>query len=416
MNNKRINWLSLSRGQTGALMFLLPALSLVTSWGVSTVSFLFIIAALYHFKPSRAALLTHWPAVRWVVLAFLVNFLFAVATFLARPEAGSGSMEKPLRMLLAVSALALVLASRPPRTWLWSGISLGALGGAALVGYQRIALGMERPGGLLNAITTGDVLVLFGLLSLVGALGAPRLRERARDGMGTIAGFAGSLMTGTRGGWLAVALAALVAARYGRSLGTARTLAATACALALMAAAWMVPATGVRARIAQGVQDVTTYMDGGSAYTNIGIRLALWDGAGVLIAERPLLGADYATYRRELARHVAEGRLDPVVLPAVHLHNDALQALVSGGVVGLLVWLGTLAAPGIFFARRLAEGAAAPVEERIPALAGLLVVTSYFAFGLTEVIFWSVKASLLYALLVCMLMGLSLNVKAIDGK
>ncbi len=78
--------------------------------------------------------------------------------------------------------------------------------------------------------------------------------------------------------------------------------------------------------------------------------------------------------------------------------------------------MATLAAPGVFFARMLARRDDGADERRVPALAGLVVVTSYFAFGLTEVIFWSVKASLLYALLVCMLMGLSLNVKAIDGK
>lgn len=414
MKNKLINWLASARGLACALMFLLPALSLVTAWGVSAISFLCIIAALYHFKPSRAALLAHWPQVRWVVLAFGANFLFATATFLARPEAGSGSVEKPLRMLLAVSALALVLAARPSASALWRGISVGALGGALLVGHQRIVLGMERPGGLLNAITTGDILMLFALLSLVAAIGVSRARTVSVAG--TVAGLAGSLMTGTRGGWLAAGLAAglvpLLAVKYGRRGGAARSALAVGIVCVLLAGAWLAPVTGVRARVEQGVADVTAYMEGGSAYTNIGIRLALWEGAAVLIAERPLLGADYATYRRELARHVAEGRLDPVVLPAVHFHNDALQALVSGGIAGLLVWLATLAAPGLFFARMLALRAAA----RVPALAGMVVVTSYFAFGLTEVIFWSVKASLLYALLVCMLMGLSLNVKAIDGK
>jgi O-antigen ligase len=46
----------------------------------------------------------------------------------------------------------------------------------------------------------------------------------------------------------------------------------------------------------------------------------------------------------------------------------------------------------------------------------MLVVSSYLCFGLTEVIFWSVKASLLYALMVMILMGLCLNTKEEDGK
>ena len=52
---------------------------------------------------------------------------------------------------------------------------------------------------------------------------------------------------------------------------------------------------------------------------------------------------------------------------------------------------------------------AGPGAARAPALAGTLQVTSYLAFGLTEVIFWSVRASLFYALMVFVLMGLCLN-------
>jgi O-antigen ligase len=40
-----------------------------------------------------------------------------------------------------------------------------------------------------------------------------------------------------------------------------------------------------------------------------------------------------------------------------------------------------------------------------------LVVTSYMCFGLTEVIFWSMKGSLFYALMVFILMGFCLNAK-----
>jgi O-antigen ligase len=79
-----------------------------------------------------------------------------------------------------------------------------------------------------------------------------------------------------------------------------------------------------------------------------------------------------------------------------------------------VVWLGTLAAPLAFFARQLR--AQAGRERRALALAGALVVVSFFGFGLTEVIFWSVKASLFYSLTVFLLMGLCLNAKEDDGE
>ncbi|MES2320607.1 MAG: O-antigen ligase family protein [Pseudomonadota bacterium] len=389
---------------------MLPFLSLVTLWGVSLSSFLFLGAALVYFKPCRIALATHWPQVRWVAAAFLINFLFAAFCLLARPETTTGIIEKPARMVLAISALALVSAFRPRRDALWWGVAGGAFGGALLVSFQRLALDMDRPGGLLNAITTGDVLVCFALVALAASIDLRASGKAAWMAMGAVAGLAGAMMTGTRGGLVALLPAAFLFARYGRLLGPGRMRGLVVASFALVAVTYAIPQSGARERVAQGVRDVQSWYAGGDAYTNMGIRLELWKGAAALIAEKPLLGRDFASAKRQMTQRVGEGSLDPVVLPAVHFHNDALHALVTGGTVGLLAWLAILAAPLAFFARRLRD------ESFAPALAGMLVVCSYFCFGLTEVIFWSVKASLLYALLVFLLMGLCLNTKEKDGK
>jgi O-antigen ligase len=94
---------------TGSLAFLFPFLSLVTLFGVSLGSFLFLATALISFKPCRDALVRHWPQVRWVVLAFLLHFLFVLGCALVR-GANMNTVEKPARMFFAVSAW--------PRCWL----------------------------------------------------------------------------------------------------------------------------------------------------------------------------------------------------------------------------------------------------------------------------------------------------------
>ena len=94
-----------------------------------------------------------------------------------------------------------------------------------------------------------------------------------------------------------------------------------------------------------------------------------------------------------------------------HLHNDALQALVTRGVPGLVCWLAIMLAPLCWFGRRLRH--AATGEQAAPALAGLLVVVTDLMAGLSEVMFWSMKASLLYAMLVFAFMACCLA--AADG-
>lgn len=416
MNNNLTNMLGSKQGFVSVLVFLLPFLSLVTLWGVSAFSFVFFIAALVLFPASGAALKRHWRATRWVVLAFLFNFLFFVLCYLLRPEAVLGTLEKPLRMFLAVSAMALVLAFRPGRNAMWWGVIGGAAAGALVAGYERLVLDIERPGGGINPITYGDLLMCLGLVCLAAAVDLRTSHRAIWAGLGALAGLAGTILTGTRGGWIALILAALLFVRYSHAVSSKRVRALLVISFALVAASYFVPDSGVRARVKQGALDISTYFAGGSAFSNVGIRLELWKAASLMIAERPLLGADRAVVKADMERYVKEGRIDPVVLPMPHFHNDALQAMVTGGVAGVLAWLSTLVAPLLFFARQLRPQEKPNRQQFGLALAGMLVVVSYFGFGLTEVIFWSVKGSLFYALMVFLLMGLCLNAKENDGK
>ncbi len=398
------------------LVFSFPFLSLITLIGVGLSSFLLLLTALFLWRDCRAALVRHWDATRWVILAFLFNLLVVLVFFLLRPDASAGNLEKPSRMLFAVSAMLLVVVARPGRSSLWWGVIAGAVACLPLVAWQRLVEGNERPGGLINAITFGDLSMCLALVAMVAAIDFRHSnRQAVWPALGALAGLGASLLTGTRGAWVALLLAGLLFVRHAHLMDSRRVRALLAGSLLLVAGAMFVPATGMQARVVQGIDDVQTWMDGGSAFSNVGIRLELWKGAGLLIAERPFSGVDHRAVGAAMARHVQAGRLDPVVLPAEHLHNDALQSLVTGGVAGLLAWLAILAAPFAFFARAI-RGASMRAERFAPALAGMVVVTCFFSFGLTEVIFWSVKGSMFYALMVFLLMGFCLNAKEQIGK
>ncbi len=411
MNNRLKQIISPKQLVAGLLVFLLPFLSLVTLWGVSGVSFgIAAVAALIIITgQGRSVMAPHWRAVRPVCLAFLLHFLFTLACLILRSEAILSALERPARMLLAISALMLVLWARPDRRFLWWGVAGGALAGAFLVGYQRLGLDMDRPGGLMNAITFGDMSLCLGLISIAAMIDQRSARQMIWPIIGLIAGLAGSVMTGTRGGWPALALAAVIMVRYSHALNSRRVRAWVIVSFVLVGATYFIPGSGVSERVDEGIAGISSYFNGGSVFTIMGIRLELWKSASMLIAEHPLLGIDYQAAAVRMTEWVAAGRLDPVVLTMPHLHNEYLQKWVTGGAVGLVIWLATLITPIIFFARQLAPGAQANKTVIACALAGLFVVTSYLCFGLTEVIFWSVKASLFYALMVFLLMGLCLN-------
>jgi len=393
---------------TGALVFAVPSLVLIAGTGVGLASFLFILSLPFVWHDARAGLARHWPAARWVLLAFLFNVVVALLYFLVRPEEPLSNLEKPFRMFCAASALMLVLAARPSRRMLWWGAVAGATGAMLLVGYQRIVLGIDRPGGTINAIAFGDLSLCLGLVALAATLDVRHgVRSVLWPSLGALAGLLASVMTGTRGGWLALVFALLLFLRQGH-LAHGRLKLLLGAGVAVLALLYFVPASGIQARIDEGINDARTWNAGGNKFTNLGIRLELWKGAGMLIAEHPLFGLSVQAGHARLQQHVQAGRLDPVVLSPVHMHNDAVQALVFGGVPGFLAWLGILAAPFAFFARAARRGAAAG-HPNAAALAGMLVPLGYFGFGLTEMMFWSGRACLFYALMVFVLMGLTLN-------
>lgn len=412
MDNTLLKTMAPSRVWTGALVFMAPSLVLITHIGIGLASFLFLLTALWRFGAGRAALARHWSEVRWVVLAFLFNFALVLLYFVLRPEQPLNTLEKPLRMFCAVTALMVVLVARPPRRALWWGAILGAIGAMFFIGHQRIVLAMERPGGLMNAITFGDIALVLSMVALAATLEFRRAgRSVVWPLLGGLAGILALVMTGTRGGWIALALAALLCMRQGHLARSRNVRLLLSAGVALAAALYFVPATEVQLRVQQGIDDIRKWHSGVDKFTNVGIRLELWKAAGMLIAEEPLVGQDPAVAHEKVVRWVQDGTLSDVALAPQHLHNDALQALASGGVFGLLALVGILAAPFAFFARQARLAIERGHPPSAPALAGMLVALGYFGFGLTEMMFYSGKACIFYALMIFILMGLCLNQK-----
>src|SRR5205085_2362769 len=127
---------------------------------------------------------------------------------------------------------------------------------------------------LINAITFGDLALLLALLSVMAAIDMRNSpRQAVLAGCGALAGLSASLLTGTRGGWVALAVAALLLLRHARLLGGFRLRVMLAAGAAVVLAAWFVPASGMQGRFDEGVSDVRAWFEHGTVFTRVGTRL-----------------------------------------------------------------------------------------------------------------------------------------------
>ncbi|MCL2872445.1 MAG: O-antigen ligase family protein [Betaproteobacteria bacterium] len=150
----------------------------------------------------------------------------------------------------------------------------------------------------------------------------------------------------------------------------------------------------VKPRLMEACNDITQYASGENRATSIGTRFELWRGSVLAFEQSPITGGGYQQRVEILGKAVAQHQLDPVAshYSRVNMHNEMLEELSLRGAVGgvLLLWL--------YFAVAALGWRAAPRN-----LALLGVLFAYVFSGLTDVLFFSREATVLFIALLAVL-------------
>ncbi len=386
-----MNTAPLFRGLCIALVFAFPASVLVASGFGSAVFFLLALLGL-------AALLipgTCAPLPRDVKLIFFAMLVFigvAVLSYLLidMSEISLKKLGRYGRFLLLIPIFYLLRRVRVPPQALWYGCAAGAIvaGITAMdqVWWHLIFAPQERAAGSVHPIIFGDMALLLGVLSLAG-MNFFRQQQRAFVALPIIAALLGllaSFLSASRGGWLALPAFMLLFAWYAqRHVPMQRWhYAAAATALVLViAAAYVVPQTGVQARIGEATQEVSDYFTTHAADSSVGTRLEMWKSAWRIFREHPLVGSGlgdgYVAAKQAL---VDSGYADKIIIGFDHPHNEYLAALATRGLIGLIALLVLFTVPfSVFW--RWAHADSGP--QTSVGLAGLVLMIAFMHFGIT---------------------------------
>jgi O-antigen ligase len=254
------------------------------------------------------------------------------------------------------------------------------------------------------------LLVLFSALST-------QMRIRWRIGLLILAALAffASALSGTRSSVLALAvlggmLVFLTKDRFHRRLLGWGVVALVLGVVLMMGSGKLQE----KMRVTEAMKDLA-HAESGNYQNSLGTRLILWGFAWDLFKENPWIGLGRDAYQQELTRAVEAGEVARTDRMHNHAHSDGLNAMATGGVVGLLSYLGIIVGPLVFFGRALRR-AGSDTHQRLHAAAGVLVVGAFICFGLVNTNMDRPIPGLVYPLLICALAAQLLPLTRYTGK
>lgn len=326
----------------------------------------------------------------WLVVSFMA--IAALWLLEADGDWAWRTFDRPSKYLFVVPCLLFLLTCTPRLAWLAMGVAVGGIGAGVMGLYQIDWQHIDRATGYTNAIEYGNLSLLLATLALLGLSllwSGWRWWQRLLLGAGTVLGVAGSVVSQTRGGWLALLLLLVPACFWLLARSRAVKWAPLWVAACVMGLALLGQNATVQQRVALAWNEGQTYFDQKDMQNSVGYRLDLWRMAWQLGSQRPCCGWGQTGYDAEQARRVQAGELPAAVLSLHHAHNEFLDAFAKRGLPGLALLLVFYGIPLWLFrpaAARVRDGAGrVDRESLVLCLWGVLLPLSYAGFGLTQV-------------------------------
>jgi O-antigen ligase len=408
-NNQRMaagEWL------IAALLLVYPAASMALDGGASALmiaSAVLALATLAFFRRFGDTSVPGDGSGRALCISLVLPIAAVALSTLSHGNPVFPVWDSPSRFIFVIPVF-LVLRRVRPQVLAWADISfaLGALAALAVVLFASRDWGQGRLGSkFLDPIHFGDLALAFGVLSVV-AINWWRKDNAwvvALKVAGLFAGLAVSMLSGSRGGWLALPFVAiLVLWQLGRGKSMRWKVLVPLAFVVLLGLIYGASGS-VRERIHLVSSDMSNY-EHGDQDTSVGVRFQLYKAAWELIRENPVLGLGGYGFRDAMDPLVKQGKLTPVaaVLGKGETHNQMLAYLANYGIVGGLALLAIYLVPAIFFVKRLRSASA---SARSSALIGLLFVVMFFVFGWTVETFDFRGVTALYAVMVAAFAAIS---------
>jgi len=379
------------------LVFLYPLLVLIIDHGGSTIySVLALLGLFFATFQHRED-----PLRRDEKLLFFSVIFFVLAAILVilcgdNIVQGVGKLGKFAKLLLLIPAYFLLRKITLPQSVFWYGLACGAILSGIIAVYEITSGPLYggyhgRARGATHPILFGNLSLVMGVMALAG-FGYFRGQSKwlvLVPIVAAICGLLASLLSSSRGGWVAMPALVVIVFWYLRSyLSRWQIVFSAAFVLLLPLMAYLAPGSGVAYRVGVTLNNFKLYaespIDHAVRGTSVGTRLEMWQASWTIFKNNPILGIGWGNYQEHAKALVAEGVRHRSAAYWGHPHNEYFSVLVSGGLLGFVALLLLFFIPAkLFFAATKNQNA----EMQRLGLSGLLLVVGYMHFALSEAIF-----------------------------
>jgi len=319
------------------------------------------------------------------LLYFAVSFFFLAALLVTLlggiDDGGIKKLGKFARLLLVIPVYVFLRRVGVSLAAIWYGLLAGSVIAAGVAMYQVWGpVHIERARGITHPIIFGDLALAMGVMTLAG-LGW--FRERARwqvilPLLAILLGLLASILSHSRGGWLAIPFLVLIFVWYARArIPVWQRWVAVTMLLMTVALAYVIPATGVQKTVARTTTNLGAYFQSDindiTRASSVGSRLEMWQASWQIYLHNPLIGVGWGHYRENAQALVDKGLRNHSAAMWGHPHNQFFAAMVGGGSIAFVAILLLFLVPARLLVDVVRRGKT-PDTQRL-ALAGLLSLT-----------------------------------------
>lgn len=361
------------------LAALLIATSTTIPRGLELSCILLLIYSLYYWRRWQfVGQQNYRPLIGVMLFAFFSGFLHV-------HRDGFEAVDVTFRYLLVLPLIFQLPSSKIEPDWIFKGFVAGGLLSGIGALYQFYVLGYEKVYGTLFFIYFANLAAVQGALSLCAFFWF--LKDKywsALALLGVVMAATAMVLSGTRGSWIALPPALVIATVLFFRLFNWKKLTAVVVGIAALCVMSYQFVPIVHDRVATAIIEVKNYADGkrdNLILSSSGQRLEMWRAAVREFQEAPLLGLGIekrSEFRQQL---ISEGYFVSSD-GASSTHSEFFDGIAKRGVIGIIAILLLYLVPLVFFIKQYI--ASQDYQQRLLCTSGITFVIVFMISGLTE--------------------------------